>query len=268
MSFETVRAGELEFLRSDALGAVHCFSTRFGGVSGGCLSSLNLGIHRGDRPRNVLENYRRLASAAGFDLRGLVFTHQVHGCEVRPVGRADRGRGLFFPVIGDCDALVTNEPGVALAVFSADCGTILLYDPEAGAIGAAHAGWRGTALGIAGKTAEAMCGRYGCDPKNIRAALGPCISRCCFETGPDVPAAMRAAFGPDAEAAIEAGGEKFRVDLKLLNALSLRRAGVERIDVCPDCTCCEPERFWSHRRAGDLRGSLAAVVELPEKERF
>jgi len=265
MSFETVRADALEYLRSDTLDTVHCFSTRLGGVSEGHLASLNLGIHRGDRPRSVLENYRRLGAAAGFGLHDLAFTRQTHSDVVRTVTRADRGRGLFFPVAGECDALITRERGVALAVFSADCGTVLLYDPAVPAIGAVHAGWRGTALGIVKRAADAMREQFGCDPKNIRAALGPCISRCCFETDRDVPDAMLAALGTDALDAIERDGEKFHVDLKLLNAVWLRRAGVERIDVCPECTCCRPDRFWSHRKAGERRGSLAAIIELPER---
>lgn len=264
MSFETVRAGALEYLRSGLLSCtVHCFSTRLGGVSEGTLVSLNLGIHRGDKPRNVLENFRRLGSAAGFGLHDLVFTRQVHTDVVKTVTAADRGRGLFFPVEEDCDALITRERGAALAVFSADCGTILLYDPKVQAVGAVHAGWRGTALGIAGKAVEAMAREFGCDPRDIRAALGPCISRCCFETNRDVPDAMLRVLGDDALEAIDRAGEKFHVDLKLLNTVWLRRAGVERIDVSPDCTCCQPDRFWSHRRTGERRGSLASIVMLP-----
>lgn len=262
MSFITATAGPLEYLRSDTLTARHAFSTRYGGVSTGDLDSLNLGVHRGDRPGNVLENYRRLGRAVGFSVRDLVFTRQIHTDQVRIVTAADRGQGLFFPA-PDCDGLITNTPGVALAAFSADCTPILLFDPAAGAVGAVHAGWRGTALGIVRRAVEAMEDAFGVDPKNLRAAIGPCIGKCCFETRGDVPDAMRAALGERAQPAITRSGETYRVDLKLLNALWLREAGVEQIDVCPACTACEPNRFWSHRRVGNRRGSLAAIIVCP-----
>lgn len=265
MSFYVNKKNELEYLTSSALeGAVHCFSTRFGGVSEGALASLNLGVHRGDRPANVRENYRRLGAAVGFDPKNTVFTKQVHSDIVQRVGRQDCGRGLVFPVEEARDGLVTDEPGVALTIFSADCTPVLLFDPVARAIGAAHAGWRGTAAGIAARTVEAMRREFGCRPENLRAAIGPCISQCCFETDSDVPEAMLAALGAEAQSAIRPVGEKYYVDLKRLNALWLRRAGVMEIDISCDCTACQPQRFWSHRRVGNQRGSLAAVIMLKE----
>ncbi len=265
MSFYVNKKNELEYLTSSALeGAVHCFSTRFGGVSEGALASLNLGVHRGDRPANVWENYRRLGAAVGFNAKNTVFTKQVHSDIVQRVGRQDCGRGLVYPVKEARDGLVTDEPGVALTIFSADCTPVLLFDPVARAIGAAHAGWRGTAAGIAARTVEAMRREFGCHPENLRAAIGPCISQCCFETDSDVPEAMLAALGAEAQSAIRPAGEKYYVDLKQLNALWLRRAGVTEIDISCDCTACQPQRFWSHRRVGNQRGSLAAVIMLKE----
>ncbi len=267
MSFNVRHDGALEYLRADALdGAIHCFSTRFGGVSEGFLSSLNLGIHRGDRPENVQKNYELLGAAMGFDPKDLVFTHQIHSGIIRRVGRAERGEGLLRPVSVDCDGLITNEPGVCLAVFSADCTPILLFDPVGMAAGAVHAGWRGTALGIAERAVEAMVREYGTDPANLRAAIGPCIGPCCFETGPEVPEAMREALGPAAEKAIRPAGEKYYVNLKELNRLWLRRCGVGSIDISPDCTHCQPERFWSHRHTGFDRGAQAAIIELPARK--
>lgn len=263
----TVKKGTLEYLVSDALDTVHCFSTRFGGVSEGHLASLNLGVHRGDRPKNVLENYRILGQAVGFAPKNTVFTKQIHSDIVERVGAAQRGRGLIVPTEEGCDALVTDEAEVALTVFSADCTPVLLFDPVRRAIGAAHAGWRGTAAGIAAKTVEKMCREFGCEAENIRAAIGPCISQCCFETDADVPEAMRAALGAEAEAAIRPHGEKYYVNLKLLNAIWLRRAGVVRIDIADECTACAPQRFWSHRRVGNARGSLAAVIMLKGESR-
>lgn len=269
MSFSLHTApGGPEYLTSGLFdGARHCFSTRNGGVSAGALESLNLGIHRGDRPGNVLKNYRLLGKAVGFAPNQLVFTRQIHADIVRRVGRADRGQGLFFPAGADCDALITDEPGTALTVFSADCTPILLFDPVRGAIGAVHSGWRGTALGIAGKTVAAMERAYGCRPEDIRAAVGPCISACCFETRQEVPQAMEAALGALALPAIrQTDPEHYHVDLKLLNCVWLELAGVRLIDVSPQCTCCEPERFWSHRRTGQQRGSMAAVICLDRRD--
>ena len=265
MAFEVKRSGVLEYLTSSLLtGAAHCFSTRFGGVSEGHLASLNLGTHRGDRPENVRENYAILGRAVGFLPERTVFTRQVHSDVIERVGAAQCGRGLQYEATEGCDGLITDEPGVALTVFSADCTPVLLYDPVRRAAGAVHAGWRGTAAGIAAKAAEKMVRELGCRPENIRAAVGPCIGPCCFETDADVPEAMLAALGAEAEACIRPAGEKFYVDLKELNAIWLRRAGVTQIDVSAECTCCRPERFWSHRRAGGHRGSLAAIIAIKE----
>lgn len=268
MAFTVHQKGSLQYLTAGSLeqgGAVHAFSTRYGGVSEGPLASLNLGTHRGDRPENVLENYRILGSAVGFRPEGTVFTKQLHTDIVLRVGRAERGAGLFREQETVCDGIITDEPGVALVCFSADCTPILLYDPVRRAVGAVHAGWRGTAQGIARKAVEAMTREFGCKPENIRAAIGPCISRCCFETGPEVPEAMLAALGSEAESAIEAHAEKFHVDLKALNRMHLQRAGVQAIDVCRACTMCQPDRFWSHRASNGVRGSLAAVIMLKEE---
>lgn len=263
MGFYVNRKGDLEYLTAPLLeGTAHCFSTRFGGVSRGILSSLNLGTHRGDHPGNVLENYRRLGAAAGFDPKRTVFTKQIHSDIVERVGASECGRGLIRPVEQGCDGLVTNEPNVALTVFSADCTPVLLFDPVHRAIGAVHAGWRGTAAAIAAKAVEKMNREFGTDPEDVCAAIGPCIGPCCFETDADVPEAMRASFGSAAEDFIRPVGQKYYVNLKEMNALALRRIGVKKIDIAKECTACQPERFWSHRRVGGERGSLAAIIML------
>ena len=127
-------------------------------------------------------------------------------------------------------------------------------------MGAVHAGWRGTVADIAGNAVRAMAEQFGAKPENIRAAIGPNIGVCCFETHADVPDAVRAVLGEEAEGFIVPVGEKFRVDLKGVNAALLRRAGVRPIEISDACTACEPERFWSHRRVGNDRGSLAAII--------
>lgn len=269
MSFVKNQVGALEYLTAEALQGdiVHGFSTRYGGVSRGELFSLNLGVHRGDEKENVVENYRILGQAVGFRPEQTVFTRQLHGTIVAQVGKNDCGNGLFRKVTDERDGLMTNEPGVALVVFSADCTPILLHDPVTGAIAAVHSGWRGTAQGIVCKALEAMRQAYGTEPSDVQAAIGPCIGQCCFETDADVPQAMRQAVGADAEAFILPTGAKFHVDLKGINRLWLQRAGVRQIDVSEDCTCCQPDRFWSHRKVGNRRGSLAAVIMRKEGAR-
>lgn len=260
MAVITNRVGKLEYLTAEGIAVPHCFTTRFGGVSGGYLASLNLGIHRGDEPENVRKNYEILGEALGFDVENLVFTRQTHTNIVRVVDGSNCGEGLERDVVPECDALVTNTPGVALAAFTADCTPILLHDPVTGAVGAVHAGWRGTVADIAGNAVRAMGESFGARPEDIRAAIGPNIGVCCFETHRDVPDAVRAVLGEEAEAFIVPAGEKFRVDLKGVNAALLRRCGVRDIEISCDCTACRPDRFWSHRRVGNDRGSLAAII--------
>lgn len=264
MAIKTIKNGLLEYLTSERISVPHCFTTRLGGVSTGHLESLNIGIHRGDDPKNVEENYRILGRAIGFSNKDLVITRQIHSDIVRKVGRADCGVYMVEGASPECDALITNEPDVALVVFTADCTPILLYDPVTGAVGAVHAGWRGTAAAIAGKTVAAMAREFGSDPADIRAAIGPNIGFCCFETGSDVPDAMRAAFGEAAEPFIRAKGDKYYVNLKEINALVLRSAGVRHIDISTDCTACQHNRYWSHRVTKGLRGSQGAVIVCKE----
>lgn len=264
MAIITKKQGQLEYLTAEGITVPHCFTTRLGGVSEGYLSSLNIGMHRGDDPKNVEANYRILGAALGFSLEDLVLTRQIHTDMVRVVTRKDAGRGLDHRDFPECDALITKDPGVALVVFTADCTPILFHDPITGAVGAAHAGWKGTALGIAARTVEAMVREFGCEPKNIRAAIGPNISACCFETDADVPDAMIGALGEDAKAFITPKGDKYYVNLKEINALWLRRAGVKEIEISDACTSCQHERFWSHRVTRGQRGSQGAIIVCKE----
>ncbi len=256
---KTVSHGTLEYQIAENIPVPHGFTTRRGGVSQGIFASMNLTLRDGESMENVEENIRILAKDMGFDSNKLVLTQQVHGDVVRAVTAAD-ARGLCHKDYPECDGLITNTPGVSLLVFTADCTPILLYDPVTGAVGAAHAGWRGTAADIAGKTVGRMAAEFGCDPQNIRAAVGPNIGFCCFRTDEDVPQAMVQTFGPAAEAFIRAEKEKYYVNLKAINALALRRAGVAHIEISGDCTMCSPEKYWSHRHTHGLRGSQGAVI--------
>ena len=266
MSIKTIKNGTLEYLVAEGISVPHCFTTRYGGVSTGTQASLNLAYGRGDSMENVEANLRILAKELGYDSEKYVLTRQIHSDIVRVVTEEDCN-GFCHRDYPECDALVTNTPGVTLMVFTADCTPILLHDPVTGAVGAAHAGWRGTAQAIGAKTVEAMVKNFGCDPANIRAAIGPNIAQCHFETDMDVPAAMMNAFGEEVTAFVRQQGEKYYLDLKQINALILRRAGVRHIEISDACTYCECDRFWSHRVTKGERGSQGAVITCKEAEK-
>ena len=263
MSITTKKLHSLEYLVAEGISVPHGFTTRYGGVSTGTQERLNLAFGRGDTMENVEKNIHILGSALGFDPEKLVLTRQTHSDIVRVVTDADCN-GLCHRDYPECDALVTNTPGVSLMVFTADCTPLLLHDPVTGAVGAAHAGWRGTAQDIAGKTVRAMVEHFGCDVRNIHAAIGPNLGQCHFETDGDVPHALIGTFGREALPYIKKQGDKFHPDLKAVNALALRRRGVTHIEISDSCTWCESDRFWSHRVTKGERGSQGAVITCKE----
>jgi YfiH family protein len=164
----------------------------------------------------------------------------------------------------DADGLITAERGTALGILVADCAPILLYDPVSGAVGAVHAGWRSTAADIAGAAVSKMALELGCSPPDIRAAIGPCISLCCFETGADVAEAMFSLFAAprERERVSLRRGDKYHIDLKAANALLLERAGLraENISASDECTRCTDGKYWSHRASSWRRGSQGAII--------
>ena len=254
----------VRYITAENISFPHGFSTRMGGVSGGVFSSLNLGSSEHDGAQAIRENYRRFCAALGVSEETLVFTKQVHGDVVRTVRREHAGEGFARHASMDCDALVTNGSGLTLTVFTADCVPVLLCDPVAGVIGAAHAGWRGTAAGIVLKTVRAM-EALGAQSARIRAAIGPSLGACCFETDGDVPAALTDALGEAAAAFWETRGAKWHIDLRGVNALWLKRAGVAAPEISPLCTKCRADLFYSHRRDGFPRGTLAAMISFPPR---
>ena len=270
MPFRTHEAQGLTWLTSELLslpGLAHGFSTRPGGVSAPPWDSLNLGPGRGDGIECLQENYRRFCAAIGTDVHGTVLSRQVHEDNVRLVTADDAGKGLWKERdYTSVDAMICNTPGIALTVFSADCGVILLYDPVQRAIGAVHAGWRGVALGLVKKTVLEMQRQFGTQPEDLHCAIGAAIGSCCFETDDDVPKALRAAMGADADHYMERRGSKWHVDLKELNAHWLRSVGVQHIDICPHCTACRPDLYWSHRKMGEARGVQAAMIAMTHGE--
>ena len=270
MSFVVRECGELVYHTSSVLendSIVHGFSTRKGGVSEGCFASLNLRISgpQPDDRAKVEENYRRFCSAVGADVNSVVLSKQVHEDTIRVATAADAGKGLFRERDYTADALITNESGLGLMVFSADCGIFLMHDPVSGCIGAVHAGWRGTVLDLPAKVVREMGRLYGARPENIRVAIGAGIGPCCFDTHWDVPDALLDAFGPDVDTFFHAFQGKWQVDLEGTNLWRLREAGIqqENLDTIGICTACHGEQlYWSHRRNGDARGVQGALIAL------
>ena len=261
---QTVIKDDLQYLVAENISVPHCFTTRKGGVSEGYLSSMNIGTRRGDKIENVIKNYEILGNTIGFDPKKSVHTKQTHTDIVRIADESLWGAGLYAPELTECDALITNTPGTALVVFTADCTPVLLHDPVTGAVGAVHAGWRGTAANIACKAVAAMCANFGCKPENIQAAIGPNIAQCCFETDRDVPNVFVQRYGAEIAPFIADKGTKFFVDLKGINAYLLQKAGVCSIDISTDCTACNPDLYWSHRKVGAQRGSQGAIILCKE----
>ena len=253
------------YLTAPTIPCRHAFTTRIGGVSTGDQAGLNLSVHKDGSFENVSENYRRLGEATGIDISRLVRTKQVHGSAVRIVTAAD-AYDLSIEVPCEADGLVTNEPGLALICYTADCVPVLLCDDVHGVIAAVHCGWRSSVADILRVALEAMAA-LGAAPETTAAAVGPAIDRCCFEVGGEVIEAVEAYLGGDTAGLYgpSDGGEgKYLLDLKAANARRLVQLGVPAasVAVSGDCTFCLPEKYWSHRYTHGKRGNQGALIVL------
>ncbi len=241
------------------------FTTRMGGVSREHLASLNLSSSRGDDIENVRENYRRFAKAFGTEPENMVSSDQVHETTIRRVYAEDKGKGIVKESdIVRTDGLTTNEKGVCLLTFYADCVPVYFYDPVNRAIGLAHSGWRGTVADIAGKMVRRMEDEYGTRAHELVCAIGPSICRACYEVGEDVAAEFKERYGKDTEHLRDKLGGKYMLDLHGAVRENLLNAGVSKDNIgMPDlCTCCNPALLFSHRASKGMRGNLAAAMEL------
>lgn len=262
---------EVCFLTFPALEAyeeiIHGFSTRIGGVSENEFSQMNLSFSRGDVRENVLENYRRIAAAIGFDDTHIVCSDQTHTVNVREVTQEDLGKGYIRPRdYTDVDGLVTNTPGVVLATFYADCVPLYFVDPVHHAVGLSHSGWRGTVGDIAGVTVRLMQEKYGTEPLDIVAAIGPSICQSCYEVSEDVIDQFKEAYDGSLWERLFYAKENGKYQLNLWEACrqNMLRAGIakEHISVTDICTCCNPDILFSHRASCGKRGNLAAFLGL------
>ncbi|HEV3496029.1 MAG TPA: peptidoglycan editing factor PgeF [Actinomycetes bacterium] len=231
-------------------GIVAAFTGRAGGTSAAPFATLNLGLRVGDDLRRVLANRRRVATVLGLAGHPWALARQVHGATVLRVaaGRLGQGPPEGKPTVGEADGLITTDPGVVLAVLTADCAPVLLADPEAGVVGAAHAGWKGALGGVVRATVKAM-GTRGGRPQRMVAAVGPCIGPASYEVGPEFFDRF-AAEAPWSERFFAPGADGRRMfDLPAFVLEQLRRSGVERAEWIGRDTFTEAALFFSNRRA-------------------
>ncbi len=244
----------------------HCFSTRFGGVSKGIFESMNLSFTRGDDEKDVLENFRRIAACMDSEPKNMVSSNQTHTTNVLEVTKSHAGNGIVRAnELVDVDGMITNEPGLILSTFYADCVPLYFVDRENRAIGLSHSGWKGTVGRIGRETIKLMSQKYGTKPENLICAIGPSICMDCYEVSRDVADKFADEFkGYEADILKDKGDEKYLLDLWRANEIVLLEAGVkkENIAVTNICTCCNSKLLFSHRATKGKRGNLGAFLML------
>ncbi len=248
----------------------HAVSTRIDGVSKPPFDSLNLALHVGDEPENVIANRKKFVQSLGFDITDIVTPNQVHGEKIFRVDENYRGCGCenYADSIPETDALITDTPALPLMLCFADCVPIFFVDVENRAIGLAHGGWRGTFKKIAAKTLLKMGDEFGTCPENCLIGIAPSIGACCYEVGGEVLDKCKIAFPKNVdELLIEHDGKIF-LDLWRANVVQLLEIGAceENIDVAGECTCCNDGWYFSYRAAHkknlDRTGRIAALIAL------
>ena len=262
--FRFARKGAIEYLETGELSApgfvTHAFCTRSGGVSTGPYSSLNLGFLAGDRMEDVRRNQTLVEEAFGIPDGRLILMRQVHGDRIRVLD----GDGPLPEGHPECDGLISDRSGVALGIRAADCVPIFFVDLARRIIGAAHAGWRGTALGIAAAMVETLAGRFSSRREDLLALIGPAIGPCCYQV--DAPVFEAFSAMPGADLFLRPCPEKGRwmLDLTLANRLQIREAGVpsENIFSAGLCTACRQDLFFSHRAGGGRSGRQINLIML------
>lgn len=263
----------LTFRNLEQPGVIHGFSTRLGGVSKGHFAEMNLSFHRGDEREAVMENHHRFARALGYDEEKLVFSDQVHTTNIHKVTAEDCGKGIIreSDIIG-IDGLVTNQPGIPLITFYADCVPLFFHDPVKQVVAMAHSGWRGTTARIGKVMLEYMEQEYGTRAKDVFCAIGPSICQKCYEISADVAEEFQKEFTTEqyADFMQDTGNGKYHLDLWKVNQYILLEAGIteEHLETTDICTCCNPELLFSHRASHGKRGNLGAVIMLSERHEW
>ena len=237
----------------------HCFTTRYGGVSENEFKSMNLRMNCDDKRENILKNYEIICDEIGVNFENLVFSNQVHCDTILSVTKEDMGNGITKPQKWDgADGLITNEPGVPIIIFAADCVPVFFFDKEKKVIALVHSGWKGTVLGISAKCIDKMVTEYSCTPEDIMVAIGPSIGECHFEVGDDVADVFRNTFGES----VLKKYEKWHVNMQKAIELQVRKQGVEKIIRADICTYCQSDLLFSHRKTNGKRGVMAGIMEL------
>lgn len=241
-------------------------STRLGGVSKDYLASMNLGFNRGDLDENVIRNHEIFANVIGVNPKNIVTGNQTHTTNVKVVTKDDCGKGIYRDRnYTDIDGLITNEKGIVLATYYADCVPLLIVDTKNKAIGLSHSGWRGTVGKIGKVTIEKMGELYGTKPEDFVACIGPSICQKCYEISEEVAVQFKEAF-PDniKEILIDKGNGKYQLDLWECNRINFKEAGVlpENIKVTDICTCHNTDVLFSHRGHNGKRGNIGAFLSI------
>lgn len=229
---------------------------------------MNLSFGRGDDEEHVMENYRRICRAADLPFEGLVASAQDHHTMVRRVGKAQAGIGIWKPKdLPSVDGLITDEPGVTLVTYYADCVPLFFLDPVHRAIGLAHAGWRGTVARIGEEMVRRMEQEFGTRPQDLIAAVGPSIGPCCYEVDQPVQRqfSQLTEIHPE-ECLTDKGNGKYMLNLWEVNRRILEKAGIlpGHLSVTDLCTRCQHDLLISHRATGGKRGGMAALMCLKE----
>ncbi len=274
---DTADGGRLEYLTFPSLeetGIVkHLFTTRLGGVSEGELSTMNLSFTRGDLECRVAENYRRIGRVLDCRPEDMTASHQTHTTNIRRVTAADKGKGITrLRDYENIDGLITDEPGIMLVTYFADCVPLFFVDTVHRAVGLAHSGWRGTAASMGGCMVKAMQEAYETKPEDLLVAIGPSICADCYEVEEDTARYFcelpQGGVMEDSKfsGVVRPGKQpgKYQLDLWEANRQRLLAAGVkkERIAVADICTCCNADYLFSHRASGGRRGNMGAFLGL------
>lgn len=271
----TISTGILPMVESPLfqreIGLQHGFSTRKGGVSKEHLASLNLSFSVEDAKENVLENFRRIGERFGKTPEDFVLSKQSHETKVLKVGTKDRGKGITKDRDYEgIDALITDEEGLILSCFSADCVPILFYDPIHKAVGACHSGWRGTKGKILRNVVEEMRKHFSSNPAEILIAIGPSICKEQYVVSEDLALSFLEDYpdlGEDTASPIQRiSKDKFQLDLWDLNRRIALDCGIkeEHISISGYCTMENPELFFSHRYSQGKRGLQGAFICLQD----
>jgi len=259
------RAGRIQYLEvvfSGSSCSAQGFTTRHEGVSRPPYNSLNLGTTTLDQPHNVEGNRNLLARAFGIPQESLLTVRQTHGSDILVINEPNEDLSHFAAI--ESDAVITDQPGLMLAVTVADCVPILLFDPVKKVIAAVHAGWKGSAAALAAKTVAGMASVFGCDPAAVQAAIGPCIKKCCYEIDLPVKNAFNQSGLPWESVAEQEAEGKWRLDMAAANRELLLKAGLreESIQVSELCVSCHRELFFSYRRDNGETGRQMGFIVL------